>query len=71
MPEVCLEHIKENRYHIVDCQTGRPTSLAVGKARTKRAPSAYNLHMKECIKRTSGPIQERFKSCAAEYKKKK
>ena len=68
-PEICLEHIKENRYHIVDCATGQPTDLGDGR-RKKRAPSAYNLHMKECLHRKTGPIKERFKSCAAEYKKK-
>lgn len=39
--------------------------------RTKRAPSAYNLWMKECIPKRTGPIQERFKACAVEYKKQK
>lgn len=39
--------------------------------KTKRAPSAYNLWMKECIPKRTGPIQERFKACAGEYKKQK
>ena len=67
-PEVCLENIGGNKYHVVDCLTGKPTTAKFG--RTKRAPSAYNLHMKECLKRKTGPIQSRFKECAAEYKKK-
>ena len=37
----------------------------------KRKPSKYNLFMKECIKRKTGPIQERFIQCAAEYKQQK
>jgi len=42
-----------------------------GTRRSKRAPSKYNLFMKECIKGKSGPIQERFRACALEYKKHK
>jgi len=68
-PVICLEHLKENQYHVVDCQTGKPTGF--GKVKRTRAPSAYNLHMKECLKRETGPIQSRFKKCAEEYKKKK
>lgn len=47
-----------------------------GKQKTKRAPSAYNLHMKDCIpkkKKESPNMQhtEVFTACAAEYKKQK
>ena len=66
--EVCLIHIEGNRYKLVDCQTGEEIDL---KAKKKRAPSKYNLFMKECIKSKDGPIQERFKTCAFEYKKQK
>jgi len=38
------------------------------RTRKKRAPSAYNLYMKECIPTKTGPIQERFRQCAREYK---
>ena len=69
-PIICLEHIEGKKYHVVDCATGQPTGLGDGRRR-KRAPSAYNLHMKECLKKTSGPIKERFRTCAAEWKKKK
>lgn len=52
-----------------DCATGE--ELPDGKKRMKRRPSKYNLHMKECLKKGKGPIQARFKKCAAEYKRKK
>lgn len=55
MPKVC------------DCETGKE----LPDGRKFRQPSAYNLHMKECLKKGKGPIQQRFKDCAAEYKKKK
>jgi len=73
--EFCLEHVKDNRYQPVDCETGEPVNPC-GKGtskdgrRVKRAPSKYNIFMGECIKKHSGAIQERFKKCAAEYKKK-
>jgi len=38
-------------------------------ARAKRAPSKYNLWIKECIPGKTGAIQDRFKACASEYKK--
>ena len=69
-PEICLEHLKENRYHVVDCETGKSAGLGDKRKRT-RAPSKYNLHMKDCLKKTSGPIKQRFKSCAEEWKRKK
>ena len=50
-PEICLEHIEGKKYHVVDCATGKATGLGDGRRRT-RAPSAYNLHMKECLKKT-------------------
>lgn len=68
MTEVCLEPIEKNRFKVVDCKTGEPASL--DKTHSKRAPSAYNLFIKECLKKKTGPIQERFKECAKEYKKK-
>lgn len=40
-------------------------------ARAKRAPSKYNLWMKECIPKKTGAIQTRFKACALEYKERK
>jgi hypothetical protein len=45
-----------------DCITGEPI---------RRKPSEYNLFIKECIKRRTEPIQERFKKCVEEYKQKK
>jgi hypothetical protein len=71
--EICLEHIEGKKYQPVDCKTGEAVNpcRAGDRRRGKRAPSKYNLHMKECLKRKSGPIQARFKECAAEYKKKK
>jgi len=68
--EICLNQIEGNRFMVVDCQTGQPIDFAVGK-RGKRKPNAYNLHMKECLKRTSGPIQQRFKTCAEEWRSRK
>jgi hypothetical protein len=70
MQEICLKSIGENKFLVIDCETGQPIEL--GKKGNKvRAPSAYNLHMKECIKSKSGPITDRFKACAIEYKNKK
>lgn len=39
----------------------------------KRAPSAYNLHMKECLNKVKGTGDRKlnFKKCAAEYSAKK
>lgn len=41
--------------------------------RSKRAPSKYNLFMKDCIKSLKGtkPIQELFRECASRYKAQK
>lgn len=71
MTEICLEHIEGKKYQPVDCKTGEPVNPCPrGKdGRKGRKPSAYNLFMKECLKREKGPIQERFKKCAKEYKK--
>lgn len=73
MTEICLEHVKDNRYQPVDCKTGEPVNPCGKEAkdgrRVKRAPSKYNLFMKDCLHREKGPIQERFKKCAKEYKK--
>lgn len=49
-------------------------SKSSGKAKTKRAPSAYNLYMKSCLERKkgdSGEHKEKFKTCAFEYKQQK
>lgn len=43
----------------------------VGKERKKRKPSAYNIFMGSCVKGKSGRIQDRFKSCAADWRSKK
>ena len=72
--EICLEHVKDNRYQPVDCETGEPVNpcgkVSKDGRRVKRAPSKYNLFMKECLHREKGIITERFKKCASEYKKK-
>jgi len=47
------------------------SQMATRRIRSKRAPSAYNLFMRDCIKGKSGPIQQRFKACALEYKQRK
>jgi len=47
-----------------DCVTGEPIER-------KRKPSEYNLFIKECMKRRTEPVQERFKLCVEEYKKSK
>ena len=58
---------------VADCPEGKLLNLCPagpGGARTKRAPSAYNLFIKACIqRRPSGqPVPETMKKCAAEYK---
>jgi len=42
-----------------------------GTGKKKRKPSRYNLFMGRCIKEKTGPVTQRFKECALEYKKKK
>ena len=73
--EVCLEPVKGNMYKFVDCETGKPTNpcgRGVSKdGRKGRKPSAYNIFIGECIKKKSGPIPERMKSCSKEWKSKK
>lgn len=46
------------------------TEAKAKRTRTKRAPSAYNIFMGECVKELGSdvPIQERFKACAVKYK---
>jgi len=70
-PVICLEHIEGKKYHVVDCATGKAAKLS-GEAKVKRtrAPSKYNLHMKECLKGTTGPIKQRFRACAEKWRKK-
>ena len=70
-PVICLENIKGNMFHIVDCKTGAPANFAGKKVKRTRAPSKYNLHMKECLRGTTGPIKQRFKSCVEDWKRKK
>ena len=46
-------------------------SIQTCKRRVKRAPSEYNIFMGTCVKSISGPIKDRFKSCAAKWKQSK
>ena len=71
--KVCLTQIKDNMYEIIDCKTKEPIDLGAKarEKRAKRAPSAYNIHMGQCVKSKTGPIKDRFRSCAAEWKEKK
>lgn len=46
-------------------------SIQICKTRRKRAPSKYNIFMGGCVKGKTGPIKNRFKSCAGEWKKNK
>jgi len=41
------------------------------KTRKKRAPSEYNIFIGECIKGETGPVPERMKTCAIEWKEEK
>ena len=41
------------------------------KPRKKRAPSQYNLFIGDCIKAKEGPVTERMKACAVEWKEEK
>lgn len=55
---------------LADCQ-GTLLGLAPGTAtgRVKRAPSAYNLHMKKCASsKAKGGEGRDFKACAVEWK---
>ncbi|MHA1852544.1 MAG: hypothetical protein ACTSUF_03445 [Candidatus Heimdallarchaeaceae archaeon] len=77
MTELCVEIVDENRFKVVDCSTGKEIDICslcggrVASRRKKRAPSEYNKFMSTCVKGKSGPIQERFKSCAGEWRRKK
>ena len=43
-----------------------------GTGRTKRAPSAYNLHMKKCVSsKANGGEGKDFKTCSVEWKQRK
>jgi len=44
--------------------------LECEEIKAKKNLSPYNLFMQKCIKEKAEPIQERFKVCAMEYKKK-
>lgn len=41
------------------------------KTRKKRAPSEYNIFIGECIKAGEGPVPERMKACAIDWKEEK
>lgn len=41
------------------------------KPRKKRAPSKYNLFIKDCIPSKTGPVKERMRACAVEWRTKK
>ena len=75
MPKICFKSIGGNEFLPIDCNTGKEINICdlcvTGKGRGKRALSNYNIHMKECIPKKSGPIQQRFKTCAEEYKRRK
>jgi hypothetical protein len=56
-----------------ECEIIGGGGRVLGKVRTKRAPSKYNLHMKECLNKVKGKGDRKtnFKNCAAEYSAKK
>lgn len=59
-----IKDIEEEIEHLKKAPKG-------GGGRAKRAPSAYNLFIKECVPKKSGPITDRFRACVEEYKKEK
>lgn len=69
MPECSCEEIRKIVKEIVNEVFQQ--RMAEIKTKKKRAPSKYNLFIKSCLKETEtkGPIKERFKKCAALYKK--
>jgi len=73
MTIVCLREAGKGTYELLDCRTGQPIELGkAGKVkRAKRAPSAYNIFLGQCVKGKTGDIKVRFKSCVEEWKKKK
>jgi len=46
-------------------------AICTEKGKKKRQPSRYNLFIAECVPKKTGPVTERFKQCAIEYKKQK
>jgi len=78
MTEICIKPIDDGTAKLVDCKTKKEVDicevianrcgLGKGRAKGKRAPSKYNIFMKDCLKSKTGPIQQRFKECAAKYK---
>jgi hypothetical protein len=72
-------HIKDDRERrifvelvnsVADCQgTLLGLVAASGATRSKRAPSAYNLHMKKCASsKAKGGEGKEFKACAVEWR---
>ena len=66
MSECSCEEIEEIIRRVIAEMLGR-----MPQAKKKRKLSEYNIWMSECIKATEGAIQERFKKCSLEYKKRK
>jgi len=51
MTIVCLNDRGEGKYEVIDCDTGQPIELNVsGKVKKKRAPSAYNLCVRDAFR---------------------
>ena len=64
-----------NLFALIDEKSEELKSLILNSktaVRKKRKPSAYNLFMKDCVKKeTTGAYPERFKKCAHKYKEAK
>lgn len=72
---VCLRKIEETKdmFQLIDCKTREAINLnpQKTKAKTKRVPSKYNLHMKSCLKEEKGDIKERFRTCVNTWRESK
>ena len=79
-PDVKAQLVKltgDPRIHSVpECEDGSAIGFHRGRGGgggAKRAPSAYNVFMGQCVKAKGNgrPVQERFSECVVEWKAKK
>jgi len=66
MPSEVIEHIGT----ISKCEVGHIGTAKVAVLKKKRAPSAYNLFIGDCVKEQSDdkPVKDRFSTCVINWK---
>jgi len=53
------------------CDDGKIIDFAELKGAKSKKKSRYQLFISECLKQKEGPVKERMKACAEEWKKQK